>query len=362
MAIATAGAIAALIGAASSVYGQATKDTGGPARQAALAYQQEQDAAANTSYQRMLSQLTAKRAVAGTQDSFGSTLQYDPATNTWVSKLGDQPMASDLASMQAGIRQNTTQARMMDLANEQASLRAARNAPAADEAQRNLANFRPMSRDALVGLLQNRATTAANETFTPLISNTLSQYARMGTDAAPALGYLGRTQADDLRKGLIDAQISGMTGADAVNASRRQGLQDTATTATSFANPQFQSTPVAPSAFGTALSSLLAQRAYGAAGSTAYGAAGPNTANKQAQDALTAAAGPAGAVAAQPLTGLGSTFSDLFKDPNVQKAWTSWFGGGPDVVSPQQNASATEIQNNAFMNAPAGTYGPFQGT
>ena len=149
--LAALAAAATVAGAGASIYSTMSRDTSGPQRQADYGAAQLQDARNNEMYQRMVSAMVNQRSIAGSQDSWGSSVQYDPGSNTWRSQLGAEPEAADRASMQASIRQNTTQARMAELANEQAALRAARAGPAADAAQRQLADYRPMGRDDLSG-------------------------------------------------------------------------------------------------------------------------------------------------------------------------------------------------------------------
>lgn len=333
---------AAALGAAATIYSTASADRSGPARQQQIANQQLDDDRRNQLYQQMVSALTNQRAVAGTRDSFGSTSEYDPGSNTWISKLGELPQQADTASMQAGIRQNTTQARMAELANEQAAVRAARAGPAADAAQRELAGFRPQSRDTLIGLLGQQATTAANETFRPIVQDTLRQYARTGENAGPVMANLGKTQNDQLRKSLQDAMITGMTSTDAVNQSRRSGLENAATTATAFSNPQFQATAVAPSANAKNLADVLAARSQSSVYGPSYGAAGVNTANKNASDAYGRAFTAAGALGSQPGAEIGKQLSELGRSKAIQDKVGSLFepGGYFNRISPDINTSA----------------------
>lgn len=339
--LAALAAAATVAGAGASIYSTMSRDTSGPQRQADYGAAQLQDARNNEMYQRMVSAMVNQRSIAGSQDSWGSSVQYDPGSNTWRSQLGAEPEAADRASMQASIRQNTTQARMAELANEQAALRAARAGPAADAAQRQLADYRPMGRDDLVALLTRQGTTAANAAYTPIVQDTLRQYARTGVNAGPVLSDLGRTQADSLRKTLMDAQIAGMTGVDQVNESRRRGLADTATTAAAFASPAFQSSTVAPSANSKALADTLAQRAAGSAQYPAYGASGVGTAGKGVADAYGALSKAAGTVPYNPGADVGKELATLMQDKNLQNTVGSWFGGGSGSGTGSVNMNST---------------------
>jgi hypothetical protein len=275
-----------------------------------LQYQALADARQNQLQQSIVQALINRRSVAGQADSFGSTLQYDPGTNTWVSKLGPLPEAATRAAQQAAISRNTTDLRQAQFANEQAALRASRAGPAADAAQRDLANFRPMGSDQLVGLLGQQATLANQNTFRPLVADTLRSFARTGTAAGPVLGQIGRDAATNLRQSLIDAQIKGMTSVDQINQGRRQALEQTAANTATLASPQFQYSGISPTGIDNTMAQTVAARAQQGAVAPAYGMAGANTASKAASDAY----GTAGKNIADPnygLTAAGSVLKDI---------------------------------------------------
>jgi hypothetical protein len=330
-----AATIAAIIGATASAAGA----IGGLTRQNPKVQesdlgQQQLNLARNNMYNQALVQaLVNQRAVAGSSDAFGSSMRYDPATNTWVSDLGPLPKAADTAAMQAGITRNTTDVQNQELANREALRRAAMAAPAADTAQRELQQFRPMQSGDLAGLLQQRATTAANETFRPLVSDTLRAFARTGTAAGPVLGQIGRVQADNLRKSLIDSQISAMTGVEGINAQRRQGLETTAANTANLANPNLQAGGVVSSSNNNALATALASRANAAGYTTAAGATGPNNALRGTMDATTGAIGnlpDPNFSLNQGLTGLkdiGTMFGKGGQGQDIIKGVQNWFGG-----------------------------------
>jgi hypothetical protein len=239
-----------------------------------------QDAENNQRNQALVQALINQRSVAGTQDQYGGGTRYDPATNTWVSTQGGLPGKASTAAMQAAISRNTTDLRQAQFANEQEAVRAARAAPTADAAGRELANFRPMGSDQLVGLLGQQATLANNATFNPLVADTLRSFARTGTSAGPVLGQIGRDAATNLRQSLIDAQIKGMTSVDQINQGRRQGLEQSAANTATIAHPNFQYSNVSPSGVDNSMASVLAQRAAEAGKAPAYGMSGANTATE----------------------------------------------------------------------------------
>jgi hypothetical protein len=332
-----AAAIAALIGAAAAAAGTVGSLTRqNPKVQAdTLGEQQLQLARNNAQNQALVQALVNQRAVAGSEDAFGGTTHYDPATNTWVSDLGALPKAADTAAMQAGITRNTTDVQNQELANREALRRAAQAGPAADTAQRELAQFRPMQSDQLAGLLQEKSTTAANETFRPLIADTLRSMARTGTAAGPVMAQLGRTQNDELRKSLIDSQIGAMTSTDQINQSRRSGLESAANNANALATPNLQLGGLNPSGNNQAMQSALAYRAANAGNTTAQGMAGANKAIDSLQGAT------AGAISNLPdpnfnISRTSSAFDQLGSmlgkggalgpDSAALKSIGSWFG------------------------------------
>jgi hypothetical protein len=285
MAISAIAAGGALLGGLSSAYGTLTR--GNQQQQTKYDYSLANlDAAQNNElYQRALSALINTRSVAGTQDSFGSSVQYDPATNTWRTVLGPLPEAAQRASDLAGISRNTTDVRNAQFANEQAALRAAQAGPAADTAIRNLQSYRPMGSDELAGLLTAQATNASNATFRPLVADTLRSFQRSGTAAGPVLADIGRTQYNALRDSLMKSRTDAITGVDAINQGRRQGLEQSAANAYTLSTPQFQYPGLNTATGSNTLANLVAQRAQQAGTAPAYGAAGVNTAANQRQTA-----------------------------------------------------------------------------
>ncbi|HEY4384385.1 MAG TPA: hypothetical protein VGN34_07930, partial [Ktedonobacteraceae bacterium] len=294
----------------------------------------------NEAFQKALSVMVNQRAVAGSQDSFGSSYRYDPATNTWVSKLGPLPQAAQTASDQATIRRNTTDQRQAELASQQALLRAAQAGPGYDTAIRNLQNFRPTSANELSGLLQQQATAAARQTYDPIEQDTVREFARTGTAAGPVLAKLGQGEADNLRKSLIDSRIAAITNAGQINQQKQGTLENAATTAGNLANPTLQLSGLAPNNPNAAMASAIADRAKTGAVAPAYGATGVNQATNQADTAAK------GAIASVPASDVG-----LSQLTEVGKQLGSYFGpkgGGisdlskiADLIKPAQDNSGT---------------------
>ena len=300
----------AALTAASAVGGlalNASRSTTQPTDKEAINIAGLRQAAANQQNQALVQALVNQRAVAGSTDSMGNTLTYDPATNTWKTTLGALPQATQTAADQASISRNTTDLQQAQFENAQNAQRAALAQPAADAARRNLADFRPMQANDLVGLLGQQATNASNATFRPLVQDTLRTFARTGTAAGPVLGQLGRDASQNLRNSLIDAQIKGMTSVGDVNNQRLQGLQSAAATTGAEANPNFSYSQINPSDYAKTMAQLASQRASYSPQSTAAGMAGANAAGTATQKAYeTAAAG-----VPDPNTGLVNAMSDV---------------------------------------------------
>lgn len=277
----TIAAVAALGSAAIN----SSRSNGQAIQQSGVNQQALNDAQNNYRNQQMIQALINQRSIAGQVDSQGTSLEYDPVLNQWVSKLGKLPEKVQTTADQASISRNTTDLKQAQFANQEAAVRASRAAPYADASRRELESFKPMPQDQLIGLLQQQATNASNATFRPLVQDTLRSFARTGTSAGPVLGQIGKDAASNLRDSLIDAQIKGMTGTDQINQSKRSGLQSAAQTGAALATPAFGYSSVNSSPYSTAMQSLLGQRATGAATAPAYGAGATNTANKQEQDA-----------------------------------------------------------------------------
>lgn len=299
--------------------------------------QQQLDLEKNNALQQQIVQaMINQRAVAGSQDSFGSTMRYDPATNTWISSLGPLPEASDRAAMQAGIQANTVDPARVRLANAIAMRRAAEAGGYADTTRRDLQSFRPMGQDELVGLLTRQGTEAARATYDPLRNDVERSVARTGTAAGPVLTELGRGEAQNLRNSLRDAMIGGMTQTDQINQSRRAGLENAAANASTLATPQLQNPSVTGSSQGNTLATLLAQRSTNSPLASAYGMSGVNNAvngtaagfNALRANQLDPNFGLNQAVSG--LKSLSTFFGQGGGGQDLIKAIGGWFGGGSD--------------------------------
>jgi len=338
MALATAAAIASLastgIGIGKSLFGgnqQANQSFGLLADQLALARQNATQAGQGGA-------LINQMARAGFTDSMGNALRFDPATGQWVSTLGPLPQRAQTASDLATIMRNTTDMRMAQAANEQAATNAMRAQPMIDAAMRRFQNFQPMTADRLTGLLTTRVADANNQTFRPIVQDAVTQAARTGTGAGDILAKLGRESAGQLRQGMNEAQIQGMTGAEQVNNARRQGLLSDLQGAIGAGTAQFQFPSIATNNPNKDMISALTSRALFAPSSMAAGL----NAQTGAVSAAGSAAGAAAGKVPDPLAGLSGAESGLgslsqFLGTNTAKTGLSFlsglFGPGPSTAT-----------------------------
>jgi hypothetical protein len=337
-----------------------------------LQMMQLQQAQQNQQNQQAVQAMVNRRAVAGTADSFGTTVQYDPTTNTWQQKLGALPMQADTAAINANMTRNTTDLMQQELANRVAMQRAAQAGPMADTAQRALQNFRPMSSDQLTALMTQQGIEAARQAYDPLRADTLRAVARTGTAAGPVLRQLGLGEAQNLRNTLNQSAISGLTDASSINSANYQRLLNAATGTQTLATPQLQQGNLGTSATDQLLQQLTANRAQWAPSSTAQGAYGANMATDIYGRSTNAAAG---AVPNQNF-GLDQTISGLKNlgsfasntgTGGMNALLSSIFGGGGNSsqggggnVDPGQVASNQYYQDQQFAAQPPGSVGPWQ--
>jgi hypothetical protein len=189
------------------------------------------------------------------------------------------------AADQAAISRNTTDLRQAQGANARADLNAARAQPLIDAAQRRLGNFQPMTGSGLGALLGETASNANTTAYRPIIQATLNQMVRSGQDPGSAMATIGQRSSESLRQGLVDARIKGLTGAADINNANRQGLQTDLSSAITAGTPQFQYPGIVPSTNTHDMLAALANRATGAAYSSALGNSAISQANTLGQSA-----------------------------------------------------------------------------
>lgn len=292
MAFSALAAIAALGTAAASTYGAVQGSANAQAanrNSAAISANNLQSAENQQQYQHMLDAIAMKRSVAGSTDSRGDTLRYDPATNSWVSALSPNGQQIQSAADSAGINRNTTDVRTANDANNNAMLDAIRARGASGTALQKLEAFKPMSSDALEGALQETATTANRQAQQPIIADTLRQFARTGTAAGPVLTNMMRDNATSLRQTMLGDKIAAMKGVGDINNQRRSGLLSTYEGLNNAAKPALNFAPINTSGPNDALLSAMTSRAAGApqsASTAAYSlSSGTNARNLAADQA-----------------------------------------------------------------------------
>lgn len=273
-------AIAAVGGTAASLFGGS-----GSSARTAIAQQELDNARQQAINAAIAGAETGKLGRSGYSDSSGNGFRYDPGSNTWISTLGPSAQNVQTSADNAQIERNTTDLRQAQGANRRADINAAEAQPLIDAARRRYADFKPTSGDELTSLLSQSAITANNETYRPLVQDTLRQFTRSGSAAGPVLANIGKRSGADLRQGLIDARLKGMTGADSINNTRRQGLQSDLTTAMAAGTPQFQYPTVAASTNNKDMLAALTNRATGAAYANALGQQAVSGANSGERDA-----------------------------------------------------------------------------
>lgn len=282
---AVVGAVASLLGGAASLAGRGAANNTAELERNAIARQQLADARNNQQYVRALNAIAMRMGQAGTRDAEGNVIRYDPATNQWTSTLSEQGFAKQQASTNAEIQRNTTDRMLALIANRGAISRSLAADRATGPALAAIENFQPMSRADLTGLLTQRAATANADAYRPIVQDTLRQFSRTGTAAAPVLGELASKSAGDLRKAIIDASIAGMTNTDQVNNANQQGLLQRYTTLNANAVPNLQYPGIATDDTNKTILTLLADRAKNAGSSAVGGAYGSNLAESIAQTA-----------------------------------------------------------------------------
>jgi hypothetical protein len=254
---------------------------------AAISANNLQNAQNQEQYQHALDAIAMKRSVAGSTDSRGDQLVYDPATNSWITTLSPSGQRVQSAADSATIGRNTVDTRTSQDANTGAMLDAIKARGAAGTALNKLEAFKPMSPGNLEGALQETATTANRQAQQPVIADTLRQFARTGTAAGPVLTNMMRDNATSLRQTMLNDKIGAMKNVGDINNQQRGGLASTYATLSGAAKPALNFAPINPSGPNEALLSEMAARAGTApqsASTGAYSLSSSTNANNIASD------------------------------------------------------------------------------
>lgn len=184
--------------------------------------QQQNDAR----YMQSLNAEALRRASAGSSDSFGTTTQYDPYTNTWKAMLGQQPEQAQSAAYGANTIRGAVDTPRASYGNEEAASRASRNNAGTSGALNELNSFRGITGEAERGALQDDTLRANNATYRPLVADTLRQYSRTGTAAGPVLAQLGRSSADSLSRQMAQNTVAAQSAASNTNTANQGRLEN----------------------------------------------------------------------------------------------------------------------------------------
>jgi len=332
MALATAAAIASLAGTAVGV-GTSLFGGGGSSqnRQYELMLRQLEESNANRVAAQQGAANINQLATSGYDDGQGGGFYYDRGTGTWRSTLGPQQQAVQSGADAASIGRNTTDMYQAQGANARADLNASRAQPLIDAARRRMENFQPQTAEDLASMLASQAADANEQAYAPVRQDTLRTAMRSGSGAGDIMANIGRSQATDLRKALMESRLSAMTNVDQINNQRRQGLGSDLQTAMQAGTPQFQYPGIAPSTNNKDMLAALTTRANSSGYSSALGLnainSAQNTANAIADKVKVPEdfANQAGIM--KGLEGLSNTLkSDEVKD--LYKKASGWFGGG----------------------------------
>lgn len=326
-------AIGAGVGLLSSLLG----GDGGASQQQGLARDQLQNALNQQEYQKALNAIALNRGAAGSTDAYGSTVRYDPATNSWVSSLGAMPQRIQDAENASTLQRNAVDVPQASANNIASSVLASENRRGISGAVNTLNNYTPTNEAALRGALQDASTRANQATQQPLIQDTLRQFARTGSAAGPVLARMGRENATALSQEMDNNVIQAAKGSADIDASRRSALASPIQTLSGAGTPNMSYAPMTGSNPNAQLASLIASRAQGAAApassgaiASAYGTGGATQGYNSAIAAAGNQPGTAmwGSVGRQAGSLFDSVTSPRGGGQSIADQVMSWFGSG----------------------------------
>jgi len=336
MALATAAAIATIAGAGvgigKSLFGGGSQDQ---SRQYEMMLRQLEDSNANRTAAQIAGANINQLATAGFDDGRGGGLYYDRGSGTWRSKLGAQDQAVQSGADAASIGRNTTDMFQAQGANARADMNAARAQALVDAARRRYEDFRPQTAEELTSLLASQAAGANEQAYAPVRQDTLRTAMRTGSGAGDIMAKLGESQADSLRKALMESRIAGMTNVDQMNNQRRQGLGLDMQVAGQAATPQFQYPGITPSTNNKDMLAALTGRANAAGYSSALGLNAVNAAQNTANTAAGNVKVPNSLAGLNDLESGVKQIGGLLESDSVKKLGAKvggWFGDTPTAV------------------------------
>jgi len=332
MALATAAAIAGIVGTGVSV-GKSLFGGGGSAqnRQYELMLRQLEDSNANRTAAQIAGANINKLATAGYDDGQGGGMYYDPATGTWHTTLGPQAQAVQEAADRASVDRNTLDMQQARQANMRSDRNAVAAQPMIDAARRRMEGFRPIDAEGLTSDLATRAVDANNQAYTPARQDLLRTITRTGSGGGDLLGNLEQSQAGDLRRALMEARIQGLTGVDQINNTRRAGLASDLQTATAAGTPNFQYPGITPSTNNKDLLAALTSRANASGYTSALGLNAVNSAQSTANTAAGNVKVPGSFEGLDAISGGMDQLSNLLSSDKLKKLFggsSSWNPAG----------------------------------
>jgi len=335
MALATAAAIASIVGTGAGIYSSLSANNRQGQQQQQIATDNLAQTDALRDYMRILNTLGLQRSTAGSTDSEGNELYFDPATNTWKTKLGERPAEVQRASSDASVSRNTTDARQAQALNEEAIRRAHAATPGADEARRSVENFRPDSAGDITNLLVRNIVNSTNDTNAPMMQALLRNSARTGSAADSQVEAASRANADAVRRSIIDATIQGRQSVGQINQSNLAPLVNKYAALQPGTDPKLQYAQLDSQDPNKVMASLVADRAKSAATAPYAGMVGLAQGQYTRNAAATTAAGavPSSNTDGAMITSVGGQLTNLFKDPLVSKAADKWFGSSSTPAS-----------------------------
>lgn len=330
MATATIAAIAALVSAGAGVAGVATANRGSAQQAFGLQQGALQDSRNNEAITRALQTLAIQQSRSGFTDSLGNSVTYDPATNTWNTTTTPQTAENQRAELAATLARNTTdqtQARQINTDAERRSLDAdLARGPALSEIQ----NYNPVRGSELASTLAARAGMANESAYRPIRQDLIRTSIRGSSNAGQPLADLASRQSEDLRKGILDAQVAGQTGAADINKSNLASMLAKYTTLNTNAQPQLQTPGIQGDNTNQTLATVAADRARTAASapfSAGYiGNQATGLGNQASSSAAGAVAPSSQDILGKQLFGLGDIFSNPKTISGAGTIYDKFFG------------------------------------
>lgn len=201
-------------------------------------------------------------------DARGNSVEYDPATHTWKTKVsGKDQTLQNAADKESLLRETADQDyRRRSLADNDA-MRQDERSSAKGALDRYNAPEGSNSLESLTGLLTQRALSGLNRGYDDAQDRVTTQGVRSGTSVAPQLAEMASRRAEDFSKSSLDAAIAAIGTHDQLkNSNNQRNIGDYLQLANS--SKGIDDGSFAPTNTLDKITQLLAQRSQGVAGST----------------------------------------------------------------------------------------------